>query len=92
MAFNINLIQYQILEKNEVLKITCKGEVIYAKSVLLGEMRTDTVNQEQSDYKGIFSKIKDMEVFKKDRYNSVNLEYIPIDTTTTDTEIEIVVI
>ena len=89
MAVPIDLTPYQSLPKNQVLKVTYSGNIIYVKNVLLGQMMADAPTEERTNYKGLFTKILDFDLYKQDRYNSLNLAFVTIDTASTDVTIEV---
>jgi hypothetical protein len=87
METNISLKQYQVLPRNQVLKLKYMEEIIYVRPGFIGGSEPKT---RINEYWGIFFKIKDLEIYKKDSTNASNLESLPIDSSKINGEIEII--
>jgi len=90
MTTNISLRQYQRLPRNQVLKLNYDGEVIYVRPGFIGEFKPSAPEDIVNKYLGIFFKITDFELYKKDSINTSNLESITIDTSKIEGGIEII--
>ncbi len=88
MATKISLKQYQGLPRNQVLRLKYEGKIIYVRPGFMSGFgqRTPKVNENS----GVFFKIKDFEIYKKDPTNTSNLESLSVDSSKIDERIEII--
>ncbi len=89
MTTNMSLLGTK-LAKDQLFKFKYNGKTIYIKTGSLNGFTPKISSIKENGNNKAFFKIKDLDVYKKDRININNIEFFPIDLADIEGQIEII--